>query len=333
MNEKVLIVDDAKDTVWALKDYLEMSGYQVSSAYTGEEGLRMVSKDVDIMLLDIMMRPMSGTEVLEKLKERGSEIPVVMITAKADVGMAVECMKYENVYDYITKPFPKLETLDKKIQDTLKEYRYRMEIKRLEAQVAASEAEKKVERLAAAAEIAAEAAHEIKNPLQVIKTGVSLLKKVLPKEDPRTWKTIKRMDDALIRLTGFIDDLLHISRPIELRIGKVDINNLIKEGMDEVPAETLSNIEVSQKLSSNLPLIEADFGRLKQVIVNLIKNAVEAMQEVKSKRLEVRSEIEEGFVKIVVSDTGKGISEEKLAKIFDPFFTTKGKGIGLGLAI
>jgi len=191
----------------------------------------------------------------------------------------------------------------------------------------------KAERLAATAQIAAEAAHEIKNPLHVINAGLYYLKMIADKGDAMIQQTIQQMDSALIRTTGFTNDLLNFSRPIELKRDKVNINKMITEAMDELPKEMLANIVVNKKLSLDIPEIWADSDRLKQVMVNLIKNAVESMEGRESRRLEVESREEEEFVKISVSDTGKGIPEKDLAEIFDPFHTTKAKGIGLGLAI
>jgi len=190
----------------------------------------------------------------------------------------------------------------------------------------------KAERLTAIAQIAAEIAHEIKNPLQVIKVGSSLLKRIIPETDIKAAKTINQMDNALIRTTGFVDSLLNISRPVELRKERVNINELIKGVIEEMREAVLSNIEVKEQLSA-IPEILADSDRLKEVVLNLFKNAAESMEGLEKRVLEVKTEKEGEFIKIIVSDTGKGIEKGDIDKIFDPFHTTKKKGIGLGLPI
>ncbi|MEW6096768.1 MAG: ATP-binding protein, partial [bacterium] len=177
---------------------------------------------------------------------------------------------------------------------------------------------------------------------QVINAGLYLLKEeIVPKEDVKSQRTIQQMNNAVLRATGFLNSFLNFSRPFELKIGQVNINELIKGALNEVPEETLSNIEVKQELSSELPKISVDFDLLKQVVVNLVKNAAEAMGE--GGKLWIRSTHisgsgglqigEKDFVQITFEDSGPGIPEEDLPRIFDPFFTTKGKGTGLGLAI
>ncbi len=190
----------------------------------------------------------------------------------------------------------------------------------------------KGEKLAAAVQIASEAAHEIKNPLAVIKSGLYYMGMILP-EDKEAQKILSQMDAATQRATTYINDLLSFSRPPELKKTKFNINEMVKKALDELPVDMLSNIDVQQELASDLPDIPADFERLKQVVTNLVKNAAEAMEEVKNGKLKVKSEKEGKFVKFSVSDTGKGMIEKDLKHIFDPFFTTKGKGTGLGLAI
>ncbi|MBI4753688.1 PAS domain S-box protein, partial [Candidatus Desantisbacteria bacterium] len=190
----------------------------------------------------------------------------------------------------------------------------------------------KTEKLAAAVQIASEAAHEIKNPLAVIKAGIYYLERILP-EDNNIQKTISHMDGAVQRAVVYIDDLLNFSRPPELLKSWININEMIKKVMDELPAEIFSGIKVQQELSNDLPDILADFDKLKQVVTNLVRNAADAMMEVKNKRLKVESEKRWDAIRIIVSDTGAGITREDRRRIFDPFFTTKGKGTGLGLAI
>ncbi|MEK7274358.1 MAG: ATP-binding protein, partial [Candidatus Desantisbacteria bacterium] len=188
------------------------------------------------------------------------------------------------------------------------------------------------ERMATAARIAGESAHEIKNPLAVIKAGLYYLKYILP-ENNEAQQTIFKMDEAVQRAVAYFDDLLHFFRPPRLEKSRTNINEMIKKALDKLPDEVLANIEVQQELSSSLPDILADSERLGQVVINLIKNAAESMAGVRGKRLGIKCEQKGEFIKIIVSDTGKGIPEEDMDRIFDPFFTTKGKGTGLGLAI
>lgn len=192
----------------------------------------------------------------------------------------------------------------------------------------------KAEKLSAAVQIASEAAHEVKNPLAVIKSGLYYLGRILP-DNEKAQKTISQMDKATERAITYINDLLNFSRAPVLQISKVGLNDLLEKSMQELPAETLSAIEIERDFATDLPLILADPNRLLQVFFNLLKNAAEVMEgkgklKIKSEKLKIK---EEEIVQIHISDTGKGMPEEDLKHIFDPFFTTKGKGTGLSLAI
>ncbi|MBI4777925.1 HAMP domain-containing protein [Candidatus Desantisbacteria bacterium] len=186
----------------------------------------------------------------------------------------------------------------------------------------------KSEKLAAASQIASEAAHEIKNPLAVIKAGIYFLKKILIDAPNTVQNTILQIDGAANRITSYIDDLLNFSKPPVLNPISVEINEVLEDSLKELSQEIFSGIKIIRDFAPELPLIEADPQRLKQVFTNLIKNASEAMKG----NGELRIKSEKGPI-IIISDTGAGISEQDMKHIFDPFFTTKGKGTGLGLAI
>ncbi|MBU1153343.1 PAS domain S-box protein [bacterium] len=190
----------------------------------------------------------------------------------------------------------------------------------------------KTEKLAAVTQMASEVAHEIKNPLAVIKAGLYYLKKTLL-QDQETQKILSQLNDATERATNYVNDLLSLSRPPLFILKSLEVNKLIEDCFEELPQGTLTKIEIKKELAIDLPLMIVDPDRLKQVFLNLIKNAVESMKEVKGKRkLAVKSKKEGNFVKISISDTGKGVTKEDLKQIFNPFFTTK-KSTGLGLAI
>ncbi|MEW5766493.1 MAG: ATP-binding protein [bacterium] len=189
------------------------------------------------------------------------------------------------------------------------------------------------ERLSAISQIAAEAAHEIKNPLSVVKTGVYYLSSICKEEKIK--KTLSQMDKAIERAASYLNNLLSFSRPPILKTTQVDINEVITETLGELPEEAKAGVEIEKDLAPGLPSISADSGQLKVVFLNFIKNAIESMKEEKRLGISTKEAEEEGarFVQIKFKDSGVGIPAEDIERIFDPFYTTKSKGTGLGLAI
>lgn len=202
------------------------------------------------------------------------------------------------------------------------------ELKKMESRL------RETEKLTIIAQIASEAAHEIRNPLSVIKAGLYYLKGILPQEE-KVEKRILQLDGAIERVSSYLDDLLNLAGPPTLSLSQISINDLIGQSLKELPSDLLSNIGLQKELDKKLPKTKVDPDRMKQVFINIIKNAAEVMKEkgklkVRSEKLEVKGK---EVIQISFEDTGPGISEENMEKIFDPFFTTKVKGTGLGLPI
>jgi len=197
-------------------------------------------------------------------------------------------------------------------------------------------------KLATLGEMATGIAHELNQPLNVIKIGSAFLLetiqagKELNKKDLTT--IAEEFNGEVDRASGIINHLRNFARTGNISKEKVFINDPIR-GVFKVLAQQLKlrEIEVKLHLDESLPPIMADNNRLEQVFVNLVTNARDALEEVsgRTRSLEIRSFMEEGNVVVTVSDTGKGIPSGLLNKIFEPFFTTKevGKGTGLGLSI
>lgn len=181
--------------------------------------------------------------------------------------------------------------------------------------------------------IASEFTHEVKNLLTVIKCGLYYLKTILPEKQKDAQNTILQLDKTTNRIINYTSDMVNFSKSPVLQLRQIEVNKVLEQTIKEMSQEILSNIEIFTDFEDDLPLIKADSGRLKQVLTNLIKNASESMIDVSHKKLKIRSKKEERFIKISISDTGKGIPKEDRKHIFDPFFTTKSKGTGLGLGI
>lgn len=192
-------------------------------------------------------------------------------------------------------------------------------------------------RLSYIGQLSAGVAHELNNPMAGILVYTRLMKEKLGKEncDKEQLKTIlDKIESAIDYSTGIIRGLLDFARQSELRLGPVTIGRAVDKAMSLVGHQARAKaIEVARDEAAGLPLVTADFNQLVQVFINLIINAVQAMDS--GGKLTIRAAAMDGWVRISVSDTGRGITQENLEKLFTPFFTTREdeKGVGLGLAI
>jgi len=192
------------------------------------------------------------------------------------------------------------------------------------------------EKMASVGKLAAGVAHEIGNPLSIISGYLEILSRS-KNLDGREKDLAGRVEGELRRINQIIRELLEYSRPAKPELETVDLNSIITETLKLIEVQKgFSNIETRLELSPGLPVINAGRNQLKQVLVNVFLNALDAMPG--QGTLKLRTYATEGEPREVVaevSDSGKGIPRESLSKIFDPFFTTKepGKGVGLGLSI
>ena len=186
------------------------------------------------------------------------------------------------------------------------------------------------ERLAALGQVVAEISHEIKNPLMMI--GGFARQLVKESADERSLAKLNIIVNEVERLESLLKEMrdLYLPRPLDRK--ETDVNALLKEVHDLIKEDCRKrNIRLEFKTDREEVFVEGDRARLEQVLLNLAKNALEAMEQ--GGKISFVSGLKQGVVEISISDEGVGIPEEEQGKIFSPFYTTKKQGTGLGLSI
>jgi two-component system, NtrC family, sensor histidine kinase AtoS len=194
-----------------------------------------------------------------------------------------------------------------------------------------------LEQRALLGEVTASFAHEVKNPINNIFTGLQLLAINLPQDDPNQ-KNIARIEEDCERLTSLVKSSLTFVRPMEYKLESISLDQLVSNLLERWRSRLVKlNIKYQVQADKSVPNIDGDYRALEQVFTNLINNAIEAMESsggMLSIKIRNATEGEEQpHIEVSISDTGPGIPAELREKIFEPFFTTKQHGTGLGLAI
>jgi signal transduction histidine kinase len=179
-------------------------------------------------------------------------------------------------------------------------------------------------------------AHEVRNPLSSLDIHIQLLEEDLgelaPEMRGRLSPRLEIIRGELHRLESVVDHFLRLAGPSELNIELADPSKVINHVCDLLrPEAAARQIKLETQLQPDLPGFAADPVRLTQALLNLVINAMQAVERVGG--IHVSAEVIEAAIVIRISDTGPGIPPEKLASIFDPYFTTKPEGSGLGLWI
>jgi PAS domain S-box-containing protein len=184
--------------------------------------------------------------------------------------------------------------------------------------------------------LAAGVAHEVGNPLASISALVQVAQRNT--SDEFIIEKLGLVKNQITRISKIIRDLVDFSRPSNFELQTLNINEGLKEAVDITKVGTKAkNIDFNVKLSSDVPSLPLIADQVEQVFVNILLNAVDAINDPLNtkteKQIDIESSVTDDEVIITFSDTGTGIREEDLNKIFEPFFTTKGKGKGTGLGL
>jgi signal transduction histidine kinase len=353
---RILVVDDNVDLCTNIKDILDINGYLVDYVVNGKEAISICQKtQYDIALVDINLNDIQGTEVVEKIAKISPSTDFIYITGYASLDSAIAAVKREHVVSYETKPldFDRLLLIIKQvIQRQQAEKALAEERLLLTQRVAERTADLNKTNLELARavrlkdEFLATMSHELRSPLQAV---LGLTEVLLSGTDGPLNETQKKylqiIDESGQHLLSLIKDILDLSK---IGAGKMELNQEIVD-IKEICQISLQFIQQSAqkkhlKVTSTLDYtmshqLNADPRRLKQILVNLLSNALKFTPEGGSIGLEVEIDKAEQVIHFIVWDTGIGIATENMERLFQPFVQVDTRlarsyeGAGLGLTL
>ncbi|OGP95328.1 MAG: hypothetical protein A2157_20015 [Deltaproteobacteria bacterium RBG_16_47_11] len=200
------------------------------------------------------------------------------------------------------------------------------DLRKTEAQLIRSE------KLAALGQLSAGIAHEIRNPLTSINILIHSLTENLPTEDSRL-EDLKVIEEEILRINEIVDQFLRFAKPASPLFEKTNLIPLFEEILQLLRPQIEKGKIAAKKVFEPLLLITVDKEQIKQVLLNLLMNAIQAMPGGGELSMSGRLSKDGYWVELTIQDSGIGIPQEDLEKLFDPFFSTKEGGIGLGLSI
>ncbi len=326
---RVLIVDDNAPLAENLAEILADAGYGVRSAGTCAGALEEArSGGFDVALVDLKLPDGDGTELAPRLKEQSPDSEVVLLTGFATLESAVAAVR-AGACAYLVKPCATQELLVT-VEQAMRQVRLHSEKRELSrrAQV--------VEKLAAVGTMTAGLSHEIRNPLNAAALQLTVLERRvhrLPRDEQASLlEPLQLVKDEIRRLGHILEDFLQFARPREFAPRPVDVVPVVTKVLDLLSGEAeRRGIRLVRELDA-APPVSGDEERLRQVMMNLALNALEAVPAGGTVRVSCAA-AEDGMVEIRVDDSGPGVPREARDRIFEPFFTTKAQGSGLGLPI
>jgi two-component system NtrC family sensor kinase len=363
---KILIADDDSVSRRLLQNYLQKWGYEVTPAQDGAEAWRLFENDLFPMVItDWMMPEMDGSGLIRRIRAspRPGYVYAILLTAKSQKEDLVEGME-AGADDFLTKPFDRDEL---RVRLRAGERIIRLEHHLRETQTALIQ----TEQLASLGRLAAGVAHEINNPISFVINNIAVLRRdvqaalsvldkygegraALSRTEPDLAALLARLEEemdlpylrenvgrifdsaaeGLRRIRAIVQNLRDFARLDEAEYKDVDMNTALQSTLVALGHELDQKAVRVQTTFEPLPPVACHPGKINQVFLNILLNAIQASE--REGLIEVRTRPDqEDAVLVEIEDHGGGICPEHLPHIFEPFFTTKpvGGGTGLGLSV
>ena len=327
---RVLIVDDNATLVDNLKEILEDAGYAVHGYGSCAAALHGAREGFDVALVDLRLPDGDGTALAPQLKEAAPDGEVVLLTGFATLESAVAAVR-AGACAYLVKPCATQELLVT-VEQAMRQVRLHGEKREL------SRRAQMAEKLAAVGTMTAGLSHEIRNPLNAAALQLTVLERRVQKLDkeaqPPLLEPLHLVRDEIRRLDHILEDFLQFARPREFRPRAIAVATVLTKVLDLLEGEAERRHIALERDLADVPPVAGDEERLRQVVMNLALNALDAVERGGTVRVScTREESAPQEVAIYVDDSGPGIPPNLRDRIFEPFFTTKAQGSGLGLSI
>jgi two-component system, NtrC family, sensor histidine kinase HydH len=327
---RVMIVDDNAALVDNLREILEDAGYAVHGYGTCAAALQGAREGFDVALVDLRLPDGDGTALAPRLKEAAPDGEVVLLTGFATLESAVAAVR-AGACAYLVKPCATQELLVT-VEQAMRQVRLHGEKREL------SRRAQMAEKLAAVGTMTAGLSHEIRNPLNAAALQLTVLERRVQKLDkevqPPLLEPLHLVRDEIRRLDHILEDFLQFARPREFRPRAIAVATVLTKVLDLLEGEAERRHIALERDFADVPPVAGDEERLRQVVMNLALNALDAVGRGGTVRVScTREDSAPQEVAIYVDDSGPGIAPDLRDRIFEPFFTTKAQGSGLGLSI
>lgn len=355
---RILVVDDEPVIRLFLQELFEDEGYEVITGQSIAEGLEALrAHELNLVVTDKNLPDGTGFEIVHAAKAQTPPCEAMLITGYASLDSAVMALQI-GAYDYILKPIEDVDLLLEKARKAIEKQELWRELQELREKAGAGTSStesapappgEKTDRptlamapddlpqlmkLAELGSLIPMLAHELRQPLAGVKGYVDLMlhKKNL---EPAFAGKLETIREQVSHMASLVDSLTCYSR-VSADTTHVDVGRVLERALSIFPALTTSGrYELKVTLEDDLPPVKANANSVQQVIVNLLKNAKDALDETGGGTLAVTvsHDADAHQLRVRVQDTGPGISTAAREHLFDAFFTTKQEGVGTGLGL
>jgi two-component system NtrC family sensor kinase len=381
--QRILLVEDDEDDAFFIKELIKELHIrpfpEIIHAHSPSFGLDLLQDDTfDICLFDYRLGEIDGIDLIQQVRSKGLHCPIILLTGQGDQEIAVQAMK-AGAIDYLVKSKLTTESLETAMRYAMQLHNEEVRRKITEGQLVQSNADillannelqvslqklkhaqnqiLRSDKLASIGKLAAGVCHEILNPINII-SGLAQALKINRPEDFHLKEDLDSILDEIGRVEKIISGLLKFSREEAIEIREVDIIDNLNSVLAIIEKDFHNNkIKIVKNFSIDLPLINLDADRIRQVFLNIINNAKYSMSKGGTLTITTLSYnkdisntrrrtdvLTQGKAtknsslpccRIIFTDTGTGIKDKDISKLFDPFYTTKpeDKGTGLGLSV